>query len=651
MRSECVMNDQPEKLSPVTASAADIRRQELYRLFPEVRAESGRIDVDRLLLMLGETAEVGRERYGLTWPGKADCFRAIRAPSRATLRPRRDLSVAFDAAENMIVEGDNLEVLKLLQKPYLGQFQLIYIDPPYNTGNDFVYTDDYAEPLRAYLTATGQTDDQGRRIGSATETDGRFHSRWLSMMWPRLFMARTLLHEGGVIAVSIDEHEIGRLRLVLDEIFGEENFIAEIAVSLNPKGRQLAPFFATSHEYLLLYARDIEHTVLRAATTENVDPSDFPDKDEHGYFRFLPLRNTNKKFNPSTAGSMYFPLWGDPVTGRVSTVEFSSAIRILPVFGDGTSAVWRWSPRKVDAESDQLVAKAVNGHLGVRIDVFQKDRLTADRTKKLRTVWLSDEVGSTDSAVGGLKAMIGSVFPAPKPIELLRRLLSLFPKDALVLDFFAGSGTFGQAVLEQNNMDGGSRRFVLVQLPESTGVESEAGRMGLASIAAITRERVKRTLSGLNEGSAGLFSGHPRSAVCTGFRAFELAESNLLSWSPSGSTDASSLVKQLEIHVDHIRGGRTAEDLLFEVLLRSGYPPTSAVEILELKSGPVFSVAGGIFLICLERRISLDLLREVAARRPGRFVCLDAAFENDDARKANAGQILRVVEGLVFQTL
>jgi adenine-specific DNA-methyltransferase len=363
---------------------------------------------------------------------------------------------------NVFVEGDNLAVL-----PGLEQVDLIYIDPPYNTGNEFAYHDRFGE-----------------------------HAAWVAMMRPRLEASREVLRETGAIFVSIDDHEVAHLRLLLDEVYGEQNFLAQIVVNLNPKGRQLGSGFATSHEYLLAYARDVRHCVLDASTAESVDPGDFPLRDGDGRaYRHLPLRNTNKKFNPVTAPTLHFPVHGDPVTGRVATTPFAGSVEVVPVFGDGAPAVWRWSRPRIDERPDDLVCRTVAGRLGERVDVFQKDWLHRDasgsRRKKLRTVWLASEVGSTDTAVAELKDVVGHVFESPKPTGLVRRILQTMPPDVAVLDFFAGSGTTGHAVALANAADGGRRTCLSVNSAEPTRPGSNAHRAGLLTVADITRARLR----------------------------------------------------------------------------------------------------------------------------------------------------------------
>jgi len=382
---------------------------------------------------------------------------------------------------NSFVEGDNLDVLRRLDP---GSVDLVYIDPPYNTGNDFAYADDFRDPV------TGRA--------------GR-HGAWTTMMRPRLEAARSVLADRGAIFVSIDDNEVAHLRLLMDDVFGEASFLAQVVVNLNPKGRQLGGGFATSHEYLLVYARDPAACVLDPSTSETVDPADFPETTGDGRrFRHLPLRNTNKKFNPVTAPTLAFSVWGSPATGAVRTEPFDGAVEVWPVFGDGTPAVWRWSRPRIDERPDDLVCRTVAGRLGERVDVFQRDWLLRDtpggRRKKLRTVWLSEEVGSTDTAVAELKALVGHVFESPKPTGLLLRVLATMPDDARVLDFFAGSGTTGHAVALANLADGGSRTCLSVNSAEPTRPGSNAHTVGLLTVSDITRARLRAVAETLGGG-------------------------------------------------------------------------------------------------------------------------------------------------------
>ncbi|MDN4160033.1 site-specific DNA-methyltransferase [Nocardioides sp. SOB72] len=377
---------------------------------------------------------------------------------------------------NTFVEGDNLDVLRAMAAAG-EQVDVVCTDPPYNTGHEFTYRDDFRGDVRGAGRAAGR------------------HEAWAAMVRPRLEGCRDLLRETGALFVSIDDNEAARLRLLLDEVMGEQNFLAQVVVNLNPKGRQLGRGFATSHEYLLVYARDARRTVLDASSAETVVAADFPlvDAESGRRYRQLPLRNTNKKFNPVSAPTLHFPVWGDPGTGRVATTPFAGAVEVVPVFGDGRPAVWRWSRPLMEERPDDLVCRVVQGRRGERVDVFQRDWLERDggRRKKLRTIWLAEEVGSTDTAVAELKELVGHVFESPKPTGLVRRVLGTMPPDAVVLDPFAGSGTTGHAVALANLADGGTRRCVSVNCAEPTRPGSNAHAAGLRTVADITRARLR----------------------------------------------------------------------------------------------------------------------------------------------------------------
>jgi adenine-specific DNA-methyltransferase len=389
---------------------------------------------------------------------------------------------------NTFAEGDNLDVLATLPEASYG---LIYIDPPYNTGSDFAYHDDF----------------KGRHGDGLT---GR-HAAWAAMMRPRLEAGRRVLADTGAIFVSIDDHEVAHLRLLMDEVYGEQGFLAQIVVNLNAKGRQLGSGFATSHEYVLAYAKDARQCVLDASSADLVVEADFPlVADDGRRYRRLPLRNTNKRFNPLSAPTLHFAIWGNPETGEVRTAPFEGAVEIKPVFGDGSPAVWRWSRPLIDERPDDLVCRRVRGATGGRIDVFQRDwrhPAAGARRKKLRTIWLAEEIGSTDTAVAELKEILGHVFESPKPTGLVRRILDTMPPDVRVLDYFAGSGTTGHAVALANAADGGRRTCLSVNNAEPVRPGSNADLAGYRTVADITRARLRAVAERVGGGYAESDSG------------------------------------------------------------------------------------------------------------------------------------------------
>jgi adenine-specific DNA-methyltransferase len=348
------MATEMEKLDLRSMSITDQQKAKLKELFPEVFTEGDKIDFDRLRLTLGESVDVGKERYGMNWPGKADCFKAIQQPSVATLLPVRNESVNFDETENVFIEGDNLEVLKLLQKSYFGKIKMIYIDPPYNTGNDFIYPDDYTESLQTYLQYTGQVDSEGKKFSTNTEADGRFHSKWLNMMYPRLFLARNLLREDGVIFISVDDAEADNLRKLCNEVFGEENFLAQLVVLTNPKGRVMDRHFSRTHDYVLAYSRMFLETELSLPKSDEEVEEDYPEADEGGKFRTLELRNTHKQFGRFNRPRLWFPLYINGSSGEISADKRSGMIEVWPGWEDGFEGCWTWGREKCGQDSKLL---------------------------------------------------------------------------------------------------------------------------------------------------------------------------------------------------------------------------------------------------------------------------------------------------------
>ena len=625
------MMDQPEKLDLRSHDIAEGKRQELLNLFPEIRTEDGKLDFERLKLALGETVDVGKERYGMNWPGKADCFKTIQMPSLATLRPCPEESINFETTDNLIIEGDNLEVLKLLQKSYLGKVKMIYIDPPYNTGNDFIYPDNYSESLQTYLEYTGQVDVEGRKFGTNTETDGRFHSKWLNMMYPRLYLARNLLKENGLIFISIDDNEVDNLRKLCNEIFGEQNFVEGFIWKKTYGGGAKEQFAVRQHEFCLLYAKNVD-TIEEfwLPPDPEAEKKYYDGKDEHfakrGPFRIKPLEATKSM---DTRENLMFP------------IPAPDGTEVLP------KKQWWWSKERVKkalAENSLIFIKTDRGWT-----VSYKQYLIGEDGKKrgAKPFSIIDDI-YTQHGTADLRAVFNDevVLQFPKPVRLIERFLHIAgDKEAIVLDFFAGSGTTGQAVLELNNQDGGNRKVILVQLPEPTQ------RTDFPTIAEITKERVRRVIRKLNDEDVEKLDLDSKQKLDRGFRVFKLAESNFKPWNADVPHDAPTLEKQLDLHVDHIRDGRTADDLLYEILLKSGFPLTTPVEALKLAGKTVHSVAGGALFICLEDALTLDLIRGMAEKKPERVVCLDEGFAGNDQLKANAVQIFKTKGITSFKTV
>lgn len=458
------MTDQPEKMPLTSMDIAAEKREALKQLFPEVFAE-GRIDFDQLKRVLGDWVEPGKERFGLTWPGKAECMRIIQSPSIATLKPVREESVNFDETENVFIEGDNLEVLKLLQKAYFGKVKMIYIDPPYNTGKEFIYPDKYAETIDTYLAYSGQVDGEGRKFSTNTDSVGRYHSNWLCMMYPRLYLARNLLRSDGAICISIDDHEVMNLRAICDLIFGEENHVATISVLNNLKGRNDRKNVATSHEYMIIYGNEGFESYGLPLTHEQLEQYKYKDSGGHLY-ALRDLRKRGGADKRSDRPNLYFPIFYSEMSGKCSLERQSdSCVEILPKLGDGTDGCWRWGKERVGEKVDRLHAKynKSKDKWGVEYRVYLDPKINGDidedeaddddtefeRTSKTKSFWWGADV-STDHAVRQFKDLFdGMTTDYPKSPKLIQRLLNMTTKDGdLILDFFAGFSTTAHAILE-----------------------------------------------------------------------------------------------------------------------------------------------------------------------------------------------------------
>ena len=619
----------------------DKRRQELLRLFPEVHTESGGINFEALRSCLGDAVNAGPEGFGLSWPGKAECARVIQRQSIATLLPAVDESVNWDTTQNVIIEGDNLEVLKVLQKAYLGKVKMIYIDPPYNTGNDFIYPDNYTESLKTYLQYTGQVDDEGRKFSTSTESSGRFHSKWLNMMYPRLSLARDLLTDDGVIFISIDDHELPHLLKLMDEIFGSEDRLGTITVVSNWKGRSDAHGIASANDYVVAYAKSSFESLGMEVSDEIRATYKFFDEDKKELYRLLPLRKSGTNSRREDRPNMFFPLFVDPVSRKVSTTKFMGSVEVLPMFPDGREGCWRWGKETAQEKSDLLQGVSISGR---GWDVHARDYLGgegAERRTAVKSVWI-DPKFSSDAGTYQVKELIGpNIFDFPKPIGLIEQMLSMATsQNDLVMDFFAGSGSLAHAVMSQNQLDGGSRRFILVQLPEPTLEDSVAFKSGLKTISSITRLRVTRAASELLMQNQNKLAEESQVEFDYGFRSFRLNESNFAVWDAGAiEGDEKKLEQQLFAQVEHVLPGRSSQDVLFELMLKSRYQLTTPVDSVTIGKCEVWKVAAGEMVAVIDSGLTVEVIREIASWKPLSVVILDRCFVGDDSLKANARKI------------
>ncbi len=611
--------DAPKKLPLTSMDIAGEKREQLKKClaetFPEIMAEDA-VDFDQLKRVLGEWVEPGRERFGLDWPGKAACMKTIQAPSIATLKPCREESVDWETTQNVFIEGDNLEALKLLQKAYFGKVKMIYIDPPYNTGNEFIYPDKFSENLDTYLLYSGQKDDAGNLFTTNTDRNGRFHSRWLNMMYPRLYLAKNLLREDGSIWISIDDNELQNLLSICDNIFGQENFIS-VFVWQKRKTRENRKVFSTNHDYIVCFSKEknkFESVRNSLPLTDEVRARyKNPDDDPRGAWQSVSL---NAQSGHGTKAQFY-------------TIELPSGRRVDPPAG----RCWTVTKNRLGAlVADNRVWFGSNGDNSPRLKYFLKEE---EKGLTPHTLWLSDEVGTTDSAKKNLINLFDgvSVYDTPKPVDLIKRIMHISAVgDGIALDFFAGSAPIAEATYQYNAENGTHARYVAVQLPEKIDIQSEPGQAGFSNISEVAKERIRRAKPVQGECLANDY----------GFRAFRLDRSNFKVWDDDPrNLDDDLILRRMEQHTDPILPGATAESMLFELLLKAGYPLTEPMERLEIAGKEVFSVGKGTLLICLERELTQDLMTALAEMEPSRVICLDAGFQGNDQLKTNAAQTFK----------
>lgn len=602
-----------------TADPLAERVERLKELIPEAFVE-GEIDFFRLRQALGDMVSEGRERYGLSWAGKADAIRAIQAPSAGTLVPCLEESVNFDTTENLFIEGDNLEVLKLLQKSYYGKVKMIYIDPPYNTGNEFIYPDNFKEGLDDYLRYSGQVGEGGVKLSTNTETSGRYHSKWLNMMYPRLFLARNLLKEDGVIFVSIDDHEGQNLRLMMDEIFGGENFIASVIWQKVFSPKNTARHFSSDHDYVLVYARDADAwgPNLLPRTEEMESRYTNQDGDIRGPWTSSDLSARN--FYAAGVYGVTTPAGREiegPPPGRYWTITKE---RFEELCGD--NRIWWGEDGNNMPRLKRFLSEVKEGIVP-------------------QTLWSHKDVGHTQEAKKELNRYAGvtvteNVLNSVKPTRLIRRMLQVATtpdSGDIILDFFGGSAPTGHAVYQQNLEDGGNRRFILVQLPESLPKPEPNLKtifdMGLARLRTVTAE--------IEENDERKFAGMDSKDVVQqlGVKVFKLTSSNFKVWNADQVADPQALKNQLKLFADHALPDRSEQDILYELMLKAGLPLTAPVTQQTVAGLTVYAIAEGLLMICLAGEITQETLRGMIEMVPQRIVCLDAAFKGNDQLKTN----------------
>ena len=590
----------------------------LRELFPEAFSEE-KVDWEKLRVVLSGDGEFNDERYHLNWAGKTDAFRVLQSPTTATLRPCREESIDFDGSGNLFIEGENLEVLKTLQKSYFGKVRMIYIDPPYNTGNDrFIYPDRFAESKDAYLKRIGDKDEQGRMTREGmfrknSRENGHFHSNWLSMIYPRLFLARNLLRDDGVIFVTIDDNEVHNLRMVMNEIFGEDNFVANVVWQKKYTRANDARWFSDNHDHILVYAKHKDVLTVNGLPRDEGQLKSYSNPDNHpkGPWKATPLHaksGTNTYSYTFSNGVTWAPPKG---TYRRFNDD---AMRRM----EKGNEIWFGSDGQQTPQRKSFLSEV-------------KEGVTPT------TLWTYQEAGHNHEANNDLKALdLGGVFDNPKPIRLLRLMLSLATspsKEHIILDFFAGSCTTAHAVLQLNAEDGGNRQFICIQMPESCDEKSVAYKSGYKTIADIGKERIRRVIR--------------NDDLKDSFKVFKLQKSNFKTWRGEHVRDEKELEKQLKIHITPLVDSAVTENVLYELLLKSGLSLTAEIE----NKGDWFLVRDLDTTIALAME-SIDeaTIKTILAANPQKLITLDHLFQNNDQLKTNTA-LLMEDSGIEFQTV
>ncbi len=610
----------PEMMDGMSMNLEQANMDKLRAVFPECFAE-GKLDIDKLLALCGEYIGNDFEKYKFEWKGKAECLKLAQKRSTGTLRPCPEESVDWDTTQNLYIEGDNLEVLKLLQTAYYRKVKMIYIDPPYNTGNDFVYADDFADPMARYKEVTQQTTK------SNPETMGRLHTNWLNMMYPRLRLAANLLRDDGVIFISIDDNEVDNLKKLCNEVFGEENFIGLVSWFKKASPSNDAQYFSNDIEYIVVYAKEksIWHPNRLALNERQMQYYQNPDNDPRGPWNSATYTcNKSKEQRPN----LYYPIT-NPFTGK----------QVWPK----ETAVWAYSQEQCQEHmKDNLLFWGVDGTAAY--PRFKK--LLADHQGVVtRTLWHYDDVNHTQGASEELKRLGIVGFATPKPTRLVEKILRIATdKDSIVLDFFSGSATTAHAVMQLNAEDNGNRRFVLIQLPEVCDVKSDACKAGFQNICEIGKERIRRAGKKLTETDGQMQIGDSeKKPLDVGFRVFKLDSSNLQTWdaTPVDELRMEDLLNRMNTMINRVKADRSDLDMVCEVMLKLGVPLTYSVNKVAVNSKTAYTVGDDcLLLVCLAADITPEDMEAMAEYVPAKVIISRDSFANDTAM-ANAYYILR----------
>lgn len=626
------MTDEIHEIPSTTPDLQTELARQLQELVPEAITD-GKVDVAKLTELLAADVADSSERFGLFWPGKKRALRAAQEPTTATLRPVKDESKDWDTTKNVFIEGDNLEVLKILQKHYHGKIKMIYIDPPYNTGKDFVYPDNYKEGLETYLEWTKQVNEDGKKVSTNSESEGRYHSNWLNMMYPRLKLARNLLTQDGVIFISIDDHEVANLRLVLDSVFGESNFIENYMWESNFRPDNSSRIERENAQHVLCYARNktaVRGLVGAQKATEGL-PSLTKSSMKVSTLRLEPewveFQIPDGTYAAGDLGSGYVLEDDVVISDGIAQSAFSLTGRVI------------WSQPYLEAQVAEGTKIVIKGKAFVPYS-----RKVATSALAPTTLIPKDAVGDVLAGNAEIKSLFGSaVFNHPKPTSLLKYLIRSVTsedKDALVLDFFAGSSSTAHAVLALNAEDGGRRRFLMVQLPEPTPEGSTARVEGFETIPQLSRRRIELAGEALTGGGQETLG---EAALDTGFRSYSLVDTNFSKWRVASDIDPDRLEQHLLSLRDSAQDDATADALLSELLLKQGYSLNEDSRERDIAGLTAQAVGGGLLLAYLDEHTkpTLDQLRSIVDEEPARLVILEDAFHGDDELKTNLAQLCK----------
>lgn len=626
-------------LNQVSKESVDLTQQnieKLKELFPEILTDGNKVDFDMLQTILGEEIDGEKERYSFTWPGKRDAIIGAQQPSKGTLRPNKEKSKKFDTTENLYIEGDNLEVLKLLQKSYNSKIKMIYIDPPYNTGKDFVYKDNFRDGVNNYLKQTGQLDPEGNVYSTNSESNGRFHTDWLNMMYPRLKLAKNLLTKDGVIFISIDDYEQANLKKICDEIFGEKNFVGKISRATGTTTGQDAKQIGSSLDYCLIYSKTSEF-VLKGLPLSEKDLKRFSEEDSKGKYSMLQLRKTGNADTKEDRPNMFYPVLAPDNT------------EVYPFGPSNYLSRWRVSKETYNElkKNDMIVWKKNEAKEKIVIEGITKSDwvpyvkyYAENRTKQVSNLFR--EIEGNKKASLSLKELFGvkDIFDNPKPLEFIKILeLISMDKDDIVLDFFSGSSSTAHATMMLNAEDNGQRKYIMVQLPEFLEKSAKGYQLGYRTISDVGSERIR-----LAGDKILLEKPNLKGKIDIGFKYLVLNKSNIKEW----NTDFDSLEDEIDLFAEVFVEGRNELDVVYEIMLKNGLELTLPVNFFEVDGKKVYDIAFGLQFVCLADGINTSIAKAIINKRDeygieiiSGVVFKDAGFNGNDSEKLNCIQLLK----------